>query len=155
MRGQFKRIQIASLQFRIPTEFWTRILRNNDNKARLIELILKYIKDQKDECLNPLNNDTFVFSTEDKCFLLTFAGISNITELKTSPEEADTKIILHAMHLRETHNVNVTVFSPFSNTDNIVSLLPFLQDHKEHILIVDLHGDDEKKLILKVRLTLN
>ena len=44
MRGQSERIQIASLQSRIPTEFRTRILRNNDNKARLIELILKYIK---------------------------------------------------------------------------------------------------------------
>ena len=40
-----------------------------------------------------------------------FAGISNITELETSHEEADTKIILHAMHLREAHSVNVTIFA--------------------------------------------
>ena len=72
-RGQSERIQIASLQSRIPTEFRTRILRNNENKARLIELILKYIKESKDECLNLLNSDTIVFSTEDKCSLLTFA----------------------------------------------------------------------------------
>ena len=130
MRGQSERIQIASLQSRIPTEFRTRILRNNDNKARLIELILKYIKEQKGECLNLLKTDTIVFSTEDKCFLLTFAGISNITELQTSHEEMDTKIILHAMHLRQTHNVNVTIFSPSGDTDIIVLLLAFLQDHK-------------------------
>ena len=43
MGGQSKRTQIASLQSRIPEEFGTRILRNNENKARLIELMLKYI----------------------------------------------------------------------------------------------------------------
>ena len=43
MRGQSERIQIASLQSRIPTEFRTRILRNNENKARLFELILNKI----------------------------------------------------------------------------------------------------------------
>ena len=87
------------------TEFRTKILRNNENKARLTELILKHIKEQNDECLNLLNSDTTVFSIEDKYFLLIFAGISNITELETSNEEADTKIIPHTMHLREAHNV--------------------------------------------------
>ena len=70
MRGQSKRIQIASLQSRILEEFRTRILRNNENKARLIELMLKYIykKTQKDEILNLLNSDTIVFSTEEMFF---------------------------------------------------------------------------------------
>ena len=70
MRGQSKRIQILSLQSRFPIEFRTRILRNNENKARLIELILKYSKEQKNECLNLLKSDTIVFSTEDKCFFV-------------------------------------------------------------------------------------
>ena len=71
MRGQSKRTQIASLQSRIPEEFGTRILRNNENKARLIELMLKYIykKTQKDEILNLLNSDTIVFSTEEMFFV--------------------------------------------------------------------------------------
>ena len=69
-----------------------------------------------------------------------FAGISNITELETSHKEADTKIILHEMHLREAHNVNVTFFSLSGVTDIIVLLVAFLQDHKEHILTIDGHG---------------
>ena len=77
-----------------------------------------------------------------------FAGISNITELETSHEEANTKIILHAMHWRQTHNVNVTIFSPSGDTDIIVLLLAFLQDHEEHILIIDGHGEDKKNLKL-------
>ena len=87
---------------------------------------------------------------KDKYFLLTFARISNITELETSHEEADTKIILHAMNLRQTqtHNVNVTIFSPSGDTDIIVLLLAFLKDHKEHILIIDGHGEDKKILKL-------
>ena len=137
MGGQSEKIQIASLQTRIPTEFRTRILVNNENKGRLIELIPKYIKKQKDECLNLLKSDTIVFSTDDKYFLLTFAGISNITELEMSHEEVDTKIILHAMHLRQTQNVNVTIFPPSGDIDIIVLLLAFLQDHKENI---DGHG---------------
>ena len=51
-------------------------------------------------------------------------------ELEMSHEEVDTKIILRAMHLRQTHNVNVTIFSPSGDTDIIVLLLAFLQDHK-------------------------
>ena len=137
-----------SLESRIPTEFTTRTLRNNGNKARLIELILKYIKEQKDKCLNLLNSDTVVFSTEDKCFLLTFAGISNITELETSHKKLDTKIILHAIYIREAHDVNVTIFVPSGDTDIIVLLLAFLQDHKERILIIDRHAEDKKKLKL-------
>ena len=72
MRGQSKRTQIASLQSRIPEEFGTKILRNNENKGRLIELMLKYIyiyKKQKDEILNLLNSDTIVFSTEEMFFV--------------------------------------------------------------------------------------
>ena len=37
--------------------------------------------------------------------------------------------------------VKVTISSPFGDTDIIVLLLAFLQDHKEHILIVDGHGE--------------
>ena len=143
MHGQSERIQIASLQSRIRPEFRTRILRNNENKARLIELMLIYIKEQKDEYFNLLKSDTIVFSTEGECFLLTFAGISNITELET-----DTKIITQAMHLREAHDENVTIFSHCGDTDIIVLLLAFLQDHKEHNLIIDRHGDDKKTLKL-------
>ena len=62
MRGQSERIQIASAQSRIPPEFKTRILKNNANKARLIELILKYIKEQKDECLNLLKSYNCIFN---------------------------------------------------------------------------------------------
>ena len=62
MRGQSERIQIALAQSRIPPEFKTRILRNNANKASLIELILKYIKEQKDECLNLLKSYNCIFN---------------------------------------------------------------------------------------------
>ena len=56
------RPKIASLPFRIPTEFRTRISRNNESKTRLIELLLTYIKEQKDECLNI----SFIKSTKIK-----------------------------------------------------------------------------------------
>ena len=66
MCGQSERTQIVSLLSRIPTEFMTWILRNNENKVRQIELILKYIKEQKDDCLSLLNSGKIVFSIEDK-----------------------------------------------------------------------------------------
>ena len=65
MCGQSERTQIVSLLSRIPTEFMTWILRNNENKVRQIELILKYIKEQKDDCLSLLNSEIIVFSIED------------------------------------------------------------------------------------------
>ena len=66
---------------------------------------------------------------------MTFARISNINGLETSHEEADTKIIFHALHLKEGRNVNVTIFSPSGDTDITVSLLA---GH------VDGHGEDKK-----------
>ena len=88
------------------------------------------------------------FNLNRRCFLLTFAGISNITELETSHKKLDTKIILHAIYIREAHDVNVTIFVPSGDTDIIVLLLAFLQDHKERILIIDRHAEDKKKLKL-------
>ena len=65
MCGQSERTQIVSLLSRIPTEFRTWILINNENKVGQIELILKYIKEQKDDCLSLLNSEIIVFSIED------------------------------------------------------------------------------------------
>ena len=62
MSGLSDRPKIASLPSRIPTEFRTRISRNNESKTRLIELLLTYIKEQKDECLNI----SFIKSTKIK-----------------------------------------------------------------------------------------
>ena len=62
MSGLSDRPKIASIPFRIPTEFRTRISRNNESKTRLIELLLTYIKEQKDEYLNI----SFIKSTKIK-----------------------------------------------------------------------------------------
>ena len=95
----------------------TRIFSNNEIKPRLIELLLKHTREHKDKCLNVLNRDRIVFSTEEKCFLLTLGEISETHELETSQEEADTQLILHAIDLREIYNLNVTVCSPTGETD--------------------------------------
>ena len=67
-----------------------------------------------------------------------------------SHEEADTKIILHAMHLMKVHNVNVKIFSPSGDTDIIILLLALFYFYQtilpEHILIIDRHGKDNKIL---------
>ena len=44
--------------------------------------------------------------------------------------------------------INVKISSSSGGTDVIVLLLAFLQDHKEHILIIDGHGEDKKILKL-------
>ena len=69
-----------------------------------------------------------------------FFDICQISKLETSDEEEDTNITLHAMHLRESHNVNATILSSSDDTDIIVLLLAFLKEHKDHILIIDMHG---------------
>ena len=69
-----------------------------------------------------------------------FFDICQISKLETSDEEEDTNITLHAMLLRESHNVNVTILSSSDDTDIIVLLLAFLKEHKDHILIIGMHG---------------
>ena len=95
-RGESDPIQIASLQSKTPGDFRQRVLNNSQNKARLIELMFDYIKTHKNECLHILKCETIVVAGEESCYAVTEEEITEISEVESTQEEDDAKIILHA-----------------------------------------------------------
>ena len=87
------------------------MLKNSENKARLIELIFDYIKTNKDDCLRTLKCDRIVIAGEESCCVITMDGLKEILDLIPTEEEADTKIILHANHYMVS-TFHVTIYSP-------------------------------------------
>ena len=56
-RGTSERIEIRSLDSKTPDEFRDRVLTNLDNKSRLVELIFKYITEDRAAVLKILGVD--------------------------------------------------------------------------------------------------
>ena len=62
LRGESKKIHIASLESKTPSDF-SRILKNGENKTRLIELIIQYIKTCMVKILNHVRCTKLVISS--------------------------------------------------------------------------------------------
>ena len=84
---QKKYIIIRSIKSKLPSEF------------RLIELLFKVIKNEREEVLEMLRCDELVLSTEGECKLLTHIEEKAYDQLLSTQEEADTKIIAHAVEI--------------------------------------------------------
>ena len=68
LRGESDPIQIASLQSRVPGDFRQKVLRNAENKARLVELIYKLIECNYNELIERLKKEKMVVKGEKLCF---------------------------------------------------------------------------------------
>mgnify|MGYP003327236149 CR=1 FL=1 len=125
-----------------------RILRNRENKSRLIELIFEYIKSQGSECLTILNSSEMVLSSEDECTMIksTETGVDTFpfAQFQSTRDEADTKVILHAHKILEATDATVTIRSPSGDTYIIVLIAALLQGYKQRVVIDDFHGDGRK-----------
>ena len=84
---QKKYIIIRSIKSKLPSEF------------RLIELLFEVIKNEREEVLEMLRCDELVLSTEGECKLLTHIEEKAYDQLLSTQEEADTKIIAHAVEI--------------------------------------------------------
>jgi len=147
-RGESEQIQIASLSSKVPSDFRTRILHNCYNKARVIELIFGYIKQEKNQCFQVLKCEAIILSNEDECVKLTSRDKEDQLELQTTQEEADTKLILHAHHYLQSTNQCVTIYSPSGDTDVIVLAIALLKPFNERVYIMDGHGQHKRNFEL-------
>ena len=148
-RGTAETLHIASLQSKTPSDFRERILRNSQNKTRLIELVYQYIKSNKGDCFSVLNTDEIVLSSENYCLQLTGDNVADIDELKSNQEEADTRLILHANYIMTSiEGVTVTIHSPSGDTDVIVLALVLLHEFRENVYVIDGNGRNRKLLRL-------
>ena len=146
---QANKILITSLYSRVHPDFKTTVLKNRENKARLIELIFQYIKNEAVRCFEVLNCEEIVLSSEDECVRITMSeGVAIVApypELLSSQDEGDTKVILHASKiLEEDSDAVVTIRSPSGDTDIVVLMIGLLHKYRERVLLDDFHGDKRK-----------
>ena len=71
-------------------------LLNDENKTSLIKLIFDYIIHEKLSVTSMLQTEV-ILSDDDECYTVTSDLVILSDDLRSNQEEADTKVILHAM----------------------------------------------------------
>ena len=121
MDGSTAKLLIKSVQRKIPRNV-NKFLSSNDSKSRLIDLTFHYIKTYPIKCLAILKCDTIILSGNTSCEIVNHHECRPYEELKSDQEEADTKVILHALSVLSTSN-DVCIRSPSGDTDIFVIAL--------------------------------
>lgn len=78
---------------------WRRLLSSATNKTRLIAHLVEEWKESKHR--EKLQDKTLYLTCGEDCFKLDKEHCEEATELKSSQEEADTCMLLHALHAAE------------------------------------------------------
>ena len=75
-RSQSEKIHIASLLWKVPSDFHNSILRNSDTKKKLVfELIFEYIEREAKHFLELLGSSEIILASKNKCILVTATWI--------------------------------------------------------------------------------
>ena len=107
------KLSLLSSKSKIPIDFSSSFLLYGENKTRLIELIFQTMEDEKDEILDLLQSEEIVISREEVCRKLSSIEILEFETLLSNHEEADTKVIAHAIeYLSSSDEKNVLIRSP-------------------------------------------
>lgn len=146
-RGSSAPLLLKGPKTRVPRD-WKSFLANDDNKKNFIKLICDEWTKPK---FAPMLKGRRVFIVcENKCIKLTsHDGVDVITSLQddlcSNHEEADNKIVLHAIQASaESADRTVTVRSP--DTDVFVLLLHYV-DKIENVLLFDTGYGNNRRLI--------
>ena len=89
-----EKMHVASLESKVPSDF-SPIMKNGENKTRLMEHIVQSIESSRVRKFNQLSCRRIVISTDNKCISITHSGITEEAASCSSQEEADTRMILH------------------------------------------------------------
>ena len=131
---------------KIPREF-SKFLSNGENKTRMIELIFETLQRKKAAVLNTLRTTKIILSREDHCQSISLSSNDTFGNLLSNHEESNTKIIAHAMHfLDENKNHRVIIRSPSGDTDTLVLTVSVLYSHKARILLDKISGKERKSV---------
>ena len=148
-RGTSKKVLVKSSKSKIPGEFSSKFLSCGDNKTRMIELLFETIENERDEVLETLRSEEIVLSREGECKKITSSEIQPFDRLLSTQEEADTKVIAHAVEfLDQDSDLNVVIRSPSGDTDIIVLCVSLLHLNKERVIIDNGSGKARKSIWL-------
>ena len=120
-RGISTKVVVKFSKSTIPRVFSSSFLLCGKNKTRLIELNFQSMEDEKDEILDLLQSEEIVISREEVCRKLNSIEIFKFEKLLSNQEEADTKVIAHAIeYLSSSNEKNVLIRSPSGDVNIIV-----------------------------------
>eukprot|EP00794_Sanderia_malayensis_P002284 gene2284-2627_t len=97
-RGMAPKIKVQSPKSKVPRDFKI-FLANGENRTRMVELIRDVLVANRQAVFSTLWSESVVFSSFQDCIMVSRETVYQIPDLHTSPEEADTKVVLHANHV--------------------------------------------------------
>ena len=129
-RGMSSKVIIKSSKTKVPRDF-NSFLMNNDNKIQMIDLIFNYIKENRAKCLNLLRSSKIMLSNDNICEAITLSSSMIVNDLSSNQEEADSKVVLHAVYaLNKSPAKMVIIRSPSADTDIVVLALGIIEDRQ-------------------------
>ena len=123
-RGSGSRMKFRSLATGHKVKQWRSFLSEAQNKTMLIEFITE--EWNSNESKSMISHKTLFVTCGQKCCRIDQMGASLVNDLKSSQEEADTRILLHAKHASDQGYTSVIVVS--EDTDVFVLLIAFAKE---------------------------
>ena len=123
-RGSGFGVKFRSLATGHKVKQWRSFLSEAQNKTMLIEFITEDWKSNESKSM--IGQKTLFVICGQKCWRIGQMGASLVNDLKSSQEEADTGILLHAKHASDQGYTSVIVVS--KDTDVFVLLIAFAKE---------------------------
>ena len=90
-------------------------------------MFFKFIIEEKQRSLSTLDTEKIILSGNDECVTITYDSTEENVGLKSNQEEANTKVILHAMNVVRSGG-DVVIRSPSGATDIMVLALVLIDN---------------------------
>ena len=120
-RGEGRGSEFRNLQADHQVKQWRKFLCSSRNKQALIVFVTK--EWQKEKYADKLSGKTLVVTCGREAYQLSSGVVERLTNLDSSQEEADTRLLLHAAHVARSQFVTVIIVS--EDTDVLVLCLAF------------------------------
>ena len=149
-RGSSSKVIIGSIKSKLPPDL-SNFMLNNDNKSTLIEMIFEYIMVNKEKALQILCAEQIFLSGDNNTFIVTSSMTQQDPILTSNQEEADTKLILHSIHVLNSHREEKIVLrNPSGDTDILVLALGLIEESDfERVFYDSGSGKNRKQAWLK------
>ena len=120
-RGEGSGSEYRNIQADHKIKQWRKFLRSSKNKQAFIVFVTNEWK--KDKYMEKLSGKTLVVTCGNSCYQLSSGVVQPISELESTQEEADTRMLLHSLHAARSRFASVVIVS--EDTDVLVLLLAF------------------------------
>ena len=124
-RGENRAVIIKSMKSKIPADSQT-FVKNDENKTRIIDLLLDYIIKHKTKVLNILRRMKIYFSKYNRRQSISLSCVDNVVYLSCEQKEADTRILRHCHYILNIQkDAHIVIMPPSGDADIIIDISYF------------------------------